>query len=690
MAKKDSKLKNKNKGSGFRFGGLFKSIFLAAIISMAIPLIIVSVTTVNSVRSNLEKSSNENLQQIATEKMSQLDSSITAQLSLDKAVAADPYLSQKIADQFHSGTMDEVANAELMNYMGTIFSDGGDKYENFFITVGSTGVADGVGGATLHDVTGEGWYDAALSGNDWIGNAFSPVTSLPVLEIGTGIKDPQTGEVVGGLLSALKLETMTGSIVSSLTDENMKVLVINSDGLVLASEDESELLTLDFSTENDTTKAIVSQIGSSSSGNVTFTLNGVSNIGAYSSNSALTTLVYMPVSAYMSQINSMIAMIVVVAIICFFIAAFIITLVSMNIIRPLSSMVSLIEGYGNADFSKPVPESLIRRKDEIGNLANSMAKMQATIKDVFTNIINETDSVAGNLNTSNEQMSNLADRINNVNNLTADRAAEMEETAASTELINQNTQTIRSSVENISNETVRGIEIADGISKRASKLKSDAQESQKNVTSISLELRDKLEEAVEQSKEVNKIEELSVAIMDIAEETNLLSLNASIEAARAGEAGKGFAVVAEQIGKLAENSQETVTQIQNVTKNVIVAVNNLAENSQRTVKFIDENVIGDYQTMVDLGEQYYADADTVRQLVETINSSADELNATIQTITSSIGEISIANSEGANGITNISQNTSDILNMSTDVSNIMDEVSDSTKKLKDTVNKLTV
>ncbi|MEG0440668.1 MAG: methyl-accepting chemotaxis protein, partial [Solibacillus sp.] len=77
-----------------------------------------------------------------------------------------------------------------------------------------------------------------------------------------------------------------------------------------------------------------------------------------------------------------------------------------------------------------------------------------------------------------------------------------------------------------------------------------------------------LEEAMENSKVVTQINVLSESIMQISSQTNLLALNAAIEAARAGEAGRGFAVVADEIRKLAEESKNTVIEIQGITEKV--------------------------------------------------------------------------------------------------------------------------
>ena len=681
-------MEEKKISSGFSLGGLFKTIFLSAMICMIVPLLVVAIVTINTVKTNLISSTNANLLQLAVEKANELNGVIDNQMKLVYAFANAPSVRKIVTDKVASGDMSP--DQELIDYCGTVMNNADGMYENFFITAGSMGIADGLGGATVHDCTGEIFIDPVYNTGIFLGTDVSPVTGLPVFNICYSIDDINTGSRIGIVNNAMSLGVVTETLVNSLNDPNTRVIIMQGDGLVIASENTDEILSLDFNSENDTTKAVVAAAKANPSGTVEFTLGGVSNVGAYTTSNGLTTLVFMPVSAYMSQITRIITMIVIVALISFVAAGFVITVLSLNIIKPLSRMVNLIEGYGHADFSEEVPKDLMERKDEIGTLGRSMADMQRTIREVFSAIIDETDSVSGNLSISSEKMSDLAVKIDAVNNLTADRAAEMEETAASTEMINQNAAEIRDSVGSIAEETQRGMEIISAINTRASKIKVDAIEAQKQVIGISEKLREEINDAVEKSKDVNKINELSTAIMDIASETNLLSLNASIEAARAGEAGRGFAVVAEQIGKLAESSQDTAATIQEVTQNVIIAVNNLVENSQRTIQFIDENVVSDYQTLVDMGQQYYDDAESMRELVQMIDTSADTLNTTIGTMSNSIGEINVANSEGANGITNISQNTSDILDMSANVSNIMDSLSDSTQKLKDTVNKLTV
>ncbi len=678
------------KNGSNKLGGLFRTIFLTAVLCMMVPLFITSLMTMFTTFQKLRSMTDSKLRQLAMEKMHEVDFIIQNQAALTKSVAQSPYLAEAVAAQYRAGALDAQENEKIQQYLDGIYSDADGLYENFFVTCGTMGAADGLGGSTLHDVTGEPWYDACVANGSFLGNNISPVTGRPVYVISYGIKAPDNGEIVGGLNNSIDLGSMTETITGSGASAEETVLIVDTDGNVIASQNEDQILNVNFNTENESTAAAMAQMAASDNGIVEFELNGIENIGAFSKSGNMNTLIFMPKSAYTETISSMIRQILIIALICFVLAAALIVPISFSLTNPLRRMVGIVERFGNADFTAEIPDKLLRRRDEIGTLADSMARMQGQMREIFTDIIEEADMVAGNVSIVYEEMELLSSKVNTVNGLTADRAAEMEETAAGAEVMNQNTVNIQEAVEYISHETSNGKSILDNIRVKAQNLKENAVMSQKRASELTADINKGLRTAIEQSKEVNKIDELSSGILEIASQTNLLALNASIEAARAGEQGRGFAVVADEIRNLAENSQSTVGAIQEVTKQVIIAVNNLAKNSERSITFIDETVIGDYDTMVNIGEEYFKDAQSMTELVESIDSSAEKLTDTIETMTTSINEISIASDAGADGITNIAQNTSDIMDNVSSVSELMSSVNESTKKLKETVGRFSV
>ena len=179
-----------------------------------------------------------------------------------------------------------------------------------------------------------------------------------------------------------------------------------------------------------------------------------------------------------------------------------------------------------------------------------------------------------------------------------------------------------------------------------------------------------LQEAIEQSKTVEQINELADGILTITSQTNLLALNAAIEAARAGEAGKGFAVVADEIRNLAENSKDMVTRIQEVTNTILEAVNNLSYSSGQILEFIDQKVLSDYDTLVESSNKYSENSLKIDKMVTDFGSTSEELFASVQNMTKAIDEIASSTNEGAQGATDIAQDVEDIVNKSNEVINL--------------------
>lgn len=359
------------------------------------------------------------------------------------------------------------------------------------------------------------------------------------------------------------------------------------------------------------------------------------------------------------------------------------------IIRPISmlknKLTDLVEHGG--DLTKTIE---IKSKDEIGELSDSVNQFIQNIRGIIIEVNECSDQVEKSTLKVSDHLGVLGKNVVESSGIIEELSAGMEETAASTEEISASSADIEKAAQDMAERSQTGALSASEISSKAAKLKNAAVHSEQTAIKLYRSTKETLEEALKKSETITHINVLSEAILEISEQTNLLSLNAAIEAARAGEAGKGFAVVADEIRKLAENSKNTVNEIQKVTGEVVIAVQDLTDGSKTIMDFFDETVMKDYKEMVRTGESYGEDGIFVDGLVGDFSATAQELTATIEGIMNAISEVATTVNSGASETQEIAEKMVRIVAMLEEVKIQMDISLDSSELLKKAVNKFTV
>lgn len=332
----------------------------------------------------------------------------------------------------------------------------------------------------------------------------------------------------------------------------------------------------------------------------------------------------------------------------------------------------------------------IHSKDELGDLAQIVNNFLANLRTTIIEVNQCSSHVGEAVVTVAKHLDELNASVEDTSATTEELSASMEETASAAEEVNASSEDMEAAIEAMAQKAQQGSEAAREISERAAELKSNAISSQKLAHEVYTETKDKLEQALAQSKAVEQIDILSDAILQISSQTNLLALNAAIEAARAGEAGRGFAVVADEIRKLAENSTKTVTAIQKVTGEVVASVSNLSDSSQKIMDYIDTTVRKDYQEMLKTGDQYNKDAVFMDNLISDFSAAAEELTASVEGIIKAMNHVAKTVNEGAAGTENIAEKATIIVEKVNEVQKQMQISSSNAQMLKQVVGKFKV
>ncbi|MDK2867833.1 MAG: methyl-accepting chemotaxis protein [Clostridiales bacterium] len=345
-------------------------------------------------------------------------------------------------------------------------------------------------------------------------------------------------------------------------------------------------------------------------------------------------------------------------------------------------IVKLVKGFEKDTEGKITIKAVdVQSKDEIGLLANTLNEMTAQIKQFIHGVASEAEHVSNSSLTVKNAVSALNLEIEEVSATTQEIAAGTEETTAISQDITAKTHEIAESARDIADKAKDATHAIDEISERATHLTVNIEKALDDGKVFITDAHQKMAEAEKATQSVAQIDQLSKAIIEITEQTNLLALNASIEAARAGSAGLGFSVIAEEIRKLAEHSQNTVSQIQAITQSVIQSVNHMYSNTNDLVNYMVKNVSKDYDLMLTTSSAYRDDAEKLNEMITRFGENAVHLSDIIQEMTRAMSEIAVATSESAEGAGEIAGSIDNITGKAHELSTTADATEQYAKAL---------
>lgn len=497
---------------------------------------------------------------------------------------------------------------------------------------------------TFQDVLNETWYKEGLTRvNMNYGSAYQSADGTSQVSASAIINDNTDNiRVISGDVSLERITVITNSFVKMHDAEAF--LVDTQNGTILAHRDPSLIsTTLDTSNKDKYLAAVAKKLEKRDYANCALegNLTGFESI----TGTDWVLVSFVPHEIIYSDVNSLRTKMIVIAVISLFILVLLIERIIHMVVKPIRSLTKTITTMADGDFTVDVK---VKGRDEIGRMGRSVEEFLVSIRGMLHEIQNISEKVSSQSETTNNlsvdmndiakiQAESMGDLNTTVDQL-SESITEIADNATSLALVVSDTKTTSIQVEKHMEQTVSTSE----------KGKNDMHHVSLAMDSISDSIR-KLDTAIDKvGKASEEITNIVAVIGNIAEETNLLSLNASIEAARAGEAGKGFAVVASEIGKLAQTSTESVETIvqligevtrlvQETVAQAAESMENIGESSEMIHKALQtfDEIFNDIHTTEDLIGQMMVKVSEVDEVATSMAAisqeqaaSTEEINAT--------------------------------------------------------------
>lgn len=359
-------------------------------------------------------------------------------------------------------------------------------------------------------------------------------------------------------------------------------------------------------------------------------------------------------------------------------------IIGRNIANPIKKLTETIKRTAQLDFRRTGQgDKLTKRKDETGTMAKAVSDMRTSLRGIITDLDNAENNILNNV----EKLSGIMIENNAISEdnsaTTQELAAGMEETTANTNVIAENINGVKQNSQEIRSVASEGEESARAVMERAKMLSEATTVSSDKAMQIYEDMKVRTMDAINKSKAVERINELTTEIRTISSKTNLLALNANIEAARAGDAGRGFAVVATEIGTLAMQTLNTVDGITEIVAEVNGAVGAMTGCIETMMEFMDQTVVTDYTSFREVGAKYEADAGQYMELMQKVYQEVKALDEKIEEIADTIGNVNETISQSAEGVSMIAEKSGEAVSKMLEGAESLNDSKESVDKMKE-------
>lgn len=571
----------------------------------------------------------------------------------------------------------------ITNHLKDLREKSNGLFENLFYA-DCTGkvIMDGIDGGSIGiDVTGREYYTLATeSGNVSVSDVSNSLaTGKPNMVIAVPLYDGNK-EFIGLFNIAIDFTKLTEAFIKRTEGSNYNYIIFNQKGDVIAHEKQELVFTSNMTKEGESQVRLYEKIKLEGTGYAFYEQRGVNKVMAYATyeDKGWFICTANSVSDYMNPISSFKVTILLVGIVCVFIAAIVSFFFSRSIAIPIKKLSQIAMAVSSGNLAQKVQVS--KSKDEIGQLSVNFSDMVENLRA----LISQVSSMSQNVAASSEEMMASSEEVSKVSEQVASTVAELakgaNEQAAASEKGNMKIIEVVEGLENIAADMSKSEKLVE-------RAKDTVEVGQKSVeyqgvktvenAQVSSNVSDAISSLSEKSKEIG---EILLVIKGISNQTNLLSLNAAIEAARAGEQGRGFAVVADEIRTLAEQSNMSVGKIEMIIKEVQTGVQHAVTEMERA--------------KIVVGDQEKALSDTVKAF-ENIHQVVADINNNIKSVSEMSNKLSsnakIAG-EAISDIASISQETAsgteEVAASAEEQTSVIEQIAESAEQLSDLANEL--